>query len=70
MCLAVPMKIQKILWPRAEVSARGIIQDIDIQLVPKVEMGDYVLVHAGFAIQILDKEFARESLELWEGLTS
>ena len=62
------MKIQKILWPRAEVSARGIIQDIDIQLVPKVEMGDYVLVHAGFAIQILDKEFARESLELWEDL--
>ena len=62
------MKIQKILWPRAEVSARGIIQDIDIQLVPKVEMGDYVLVHAGFAIQILDKEFASESLELWEDL--
>lgn len=68
MCLAVPMKIEKIRWPMAEVSDRGVIQAIDIQLVPDVDVDDYVLVHAGFAIQILDKQLARENLELWGNL--
>jgi hydrogenase expression/formation protein HypC len=68
LCLAVPMKVKNIRWPIAEVSAQGLIKDVDIQLVPKVDIGDYVLVHAGFAIQIMDKDLARESLEIWEAL--
>lgn len=68
MCLAVPMKVKNIRWPVAEVTVGGLIKDVDIQLVPKVDIGDYVLVHAGFAIQIMDKELARESLEIWEAL--
>ena len=55
------MKVKNIRWPIAEVSAQGLIKDVDIQLVPKVDIGDYVLVHAGFAIQIMDKDLARES---------
>lgn len=68
MCLAVPMKVEKMMGPMAEVKAMGLLQNVDIQLVPKVKVGDYVLVHAGFAIQILDKNWAKESLELWETL--
>ena len=62
------MKVKNIRWPVAEVTVGGLIKDVDIQLVPKVDIGDYVLVHAGFAIQIMDKELARESLEIWEAL--
>ena len=62
------MKVKNIRWPMAEVTVGGLIKDVDIQLVPKVDIGDYVLVHAGFAIQIMDKELARESLEIWEAL--
>ena len=68
MCLAVPMEVKNIRWPMAEVTVGGLIKDVDIQLVPKVDIGDYVLVHAGFAIQIMDKDLARESLEIWEAL--
>ena len=60
MCLAVPMKVKNIRWPIAEVSAQGLIKDVDIC--------DYVIVHAGFVIQIMDKELERESLEIWEAL--
>jgi len=68
LCLAIPMKIEDIKWPMAIVSHQGLVKKIDIQLVPTVKKGDYVLVHGGFAIQTLDTNIARESIDIWESL--
>ena len=70
MCLAVPMKVKNIRWPNAEVLAEYLRREVNIQLVPRVNIGDYVLVHAGFAIQVIDGKWAKENLELWEQIKS
>ncbi|MFW6141955.1 MAG: HypC/HybG/HupF family hydrogenase formation chaperone [Candidatus Saliniplasma sp.] len=64
MCLAVPGKIQKIDGDNARIDFGGVTRDANISLVD-VEVGDYVIVHAGYAIQYLDEEEARKSLEAW-----
>lgn len=66
MCVAVPAKVLKIEEPWAEVELSGNTFKINMMLTPEVKLGDYVLIHAGFSIQHLDPEEARESLELWE----
>ncbi|MBN1781170.1 HypC/HybG/HupF family hydrogenase formation chaperone [bacterium] len=66
MCLAVPMRIVKIDGNSAVAEAGEISQTIDIQLVPSIQLNDYVIVHAGFAIQKMDESYAREALELFE----
>ncbi|MDD3629066.1 MAG: HypC/HybG/HupF family hydrogenase formation chaperone [Candidatus Humimicrobiaceae bacterium] len=58
MCLAIPAKIIKINKNLAEVESMGIKKEVDITLVPDAVKGDYVIVHAGFAIQIIDKKEA------------
>jgi len=65
MCLAVPAKIMKINGEVAEVDfGEGILREVNIALVePRV--GEYVLVHAGYAITVVDKEEAEETLRLW-----
>ena len=68
MCLAIPMKVKNINWPMAEVLAEGLCQEVNIEIVPNVGIGDYVLVHAGFAIQVVDSKGAKESLQLWKQL--
>ena len=65
MCLAIPVKIIKIDGDKAEVEASGITKEASLKLLPDVNVGDYVLIHAGFAIQKLDEEQAMESLKLW-----
>jgi hydrogenase expression/formation protein HypC len=65
MCLAIPGRIESIGEDRiAEVSILGIKRSISIDLVPTVAIGDFVLVHAGFAIEIVDEVFANETIEL------
>lgn len=64
MCLAIPMKIKKLLGEFAEVESGRLIRTINIQMLPHIKVGDYVLVHAGFAIQIVDPESARETLRI------
>ncbi len=61
MCLAVPGKILKVDNEFAKVSFQGIIKKINIQLVPDIKRGEYCLVHAGFAIEKIDKEYAKEA---------
>ncbi len=68
MCLAIPGKVNSISGERADIDFSGISRSIVISLVPGVKTGDYVLVHAGFAIQILDKNEAKETLKLFEEL--
>lgn len=64
MCLAIPMKIRKLKGEFAEVESGRLIRTINVQMLPHLKPGDYVLVHAGFAIQIVDPESAKETLRM------
>jgi len=64
MCLAIPMKVRRIKGEFAEVEAGRLTRTINIQMLPAVRVGDYVLVHAGFAIQRIDPARAKETLQL------
>ena len=66
MCLAVPVKIVKKIGDKATVDAGGVLKDISILLLPEVKIGDYVLLHAGFAIQNIDEKEAMETLKLMQ----
>ena len=61
MCVAVPTKIEAIEGNRATVSLAGATARVGIDLVPEAKVGDYVLIHAGFALTVLDEEDARET---------
>jgi hydrogenase expression/formation protein HypC len=66
MCLAIPARIIEIganAQARAEVG--GIVKEVNLSLVDGVEVGDYVIVHVGFALSRLDPEEARETLALF-----
>ena len=63
MCLAVPSKIVEINGTVAKVDVDGVIRETSIMLLDDVKIGDYVIVHAGFAINILDEEAALQTLE-------
>jgi hydrogenase expression/formation protein HypC len=66
MCLAVPMKIIKQDGFSATVEAGGIYREINLRLIEDAQIGDYVLVHAGFAIEKIDEHEAQETLKLME----
>lgn len=66
MCLAVPMRISRIDGRIATVEHAGLSQEAALDFVPAAKVGDYVLVHAGFAISVLDEAEARETLKLFE----
>jgi hydrogenase expression/formation protein HypC len=65
MCLAVPSKIVSIGENDiAQIDVMGVQRDCSIKLTPDAKPGDYVLVHAGFAIQIIEEQDATETLRL------
>jgi hydrogenase expression/formation protein HypC len=65
MCLAIPSKVVKIDNMVATVDVYGARRDVSLLLMPEeVRLGDYVLVHAGFAIQKVEKRYAEDSLNL------
>ncbi len=64
MCLAVPAKIIERKDMMATVEVDGINRNISMMLLPEAKEGDYILMHAGFAIQIIDEEEARITTEL------
>ncbi|MBU1147850.1 MAG: HypC/HybG/HupF family hydrogenase formation chaperone [Candidatus Omnitrophica bacterium] len=64
MCLAIPMKIKKIEGNRAIVSSGSVERRIAIDFLTNSKIGDYVMVHAGFAIEKLDPKQAEETLEI------
>jgi hydrogenase expression/formation protein HypC len=68
MCLAVPARIVSIEEQEAEVDLGGARRRIGLQLVPEARVGDYVLVHTGFAINVLDPEEAEATLRLFREL--
>jgi len=66
MCLAIPGLIKSIEDKEAEAEFGGITRRISLWLTPEAKVGDYVLVHTGYAINILDEEEAEETLTLLE----
>ncbi|MFP4039999.1 MAG: HypC/HybG/HupF family hydrogenase formation chaperone [Desulfosudaceae bacterium] len=64
MCLAIPSRIVEIQSNVATIDVEGVRRQASLMLVEDARVGDYVIVHAGFAIQILDESAARESLQL------
>ena len=68
MCLAVPMRLIQKTGVKGQVETGGVTRDVGLDFLPDVEVGDYVLVHAGFAIQRLDEDEALKTLELFAEL--
>ena len=70
MCLAIPAKVVEIKGDIAKVDfGAGTLRDVNVSLV-EAKMGEYVIVHAGYAIQVLDQKAAEETLQLWNKLLS
>ncbi len=65
MCLAVPVRVLKIDGLKALVELGGLTRQASIMLVPDTQVGDYVILHAGFAIQKLDEREAEETIRLF-----
>ncbi len=69
MCLAVPGKIVSLdEGAQATINVMGVTRDISVRLTPEAQVDDYVLVHAGFAIQVIDAEEAAETIRILQEL--
>jgi len=68
MCLAIPMRVVSISGPVAQVEEGGVRREVRVDLIEGVAVGDYVIVHAGVAIDKLDPAEAEETLRLLEEL--
>jgi hydrogenase expression/formation protein HypC len=68
MCLAIPALIKSIDGQHAEVVIGGINRGISLRLTPDAQIGEYVLVHTGYAISIVDQAEAQETLKLFHKL--
>jgi hydrogenase expression/formation protein HypC len=64
MCLAVPVQVVSIEGNEAEVEIGGVRRQVSIMLTPEVKVGDYVLLHTGYAINVIDEAEAQETLKL------
>ncbi len=68
MCLAIPARIVEIHGDVASVDfGGGVLREVNVALV-EAKVGEYVLVHAGYAIQVVDRKEAEETLRLWNEL--
>ena len=68
MCLAVPLRLTEIHGKDAVGEALGVRRSVRVDFIPEPQVGDYVIVHAGFAIERLPEQQAMEDLETWEEL--
>lgn len=65
MCLAIPALVAELKDDGlATVDILGVTRDIAVDLTPQVQVGDYVLVHAGFSIEVVDAQYAQETIDL------
>ncbi|MFO8008259.1 MAG: HypC/HybG/HupF family hydrogenase formation chaperone [Candidatus Brocadiia bacterium] len=69
MCWAVPAQIIEIDGEVGRVELSGTVREVGLQLLEAPQVGDWVLIHAGFAIQKVDKEEAEETLRLLEEIS-
>ncbi len=64
MCLAIPALVKSIDGYKAIVDIDGVRREVSLQLTPEARVGDYVLLHTGYAINIIDAAEAEETLKL------
>jgi hydrogenase expression/formation protein HypC len=64
MCLAIPALIKSIDGYQAEADIEGVTRQVSLQLTPEARVGDYVLLHTGYAISVIDPAEAEETLQL------
>ena len=64
MCLAIPMKLTLVQGREGKACVDGVSRTVALDLVPDAKVGEYVIVHAGYAIQVLDEASAKETLQL------
>ncbi|WAC06536.1 MAG: HypC/HybG/HupF family hydrogenase formation chaperone [Thermodesulfobacteriota bacterium] len=69
MCLAVPSQVKSIEGPYAEVEIGGVSRNVSIILTPDVKVGDYILVHTGYAIGVVDEDEAQATIKLFNELS-
>jgi len=69
-CLAIPVQIVSIEDSEAEAEIGNVKRRINIRLTPEVKIGDYVLLHTGYAINVIDEAEARETLRLLEEIAN
>jgi hydrogenase expression/formation protein HypC len=68
MCLAIPAKIMNLNGEKANVDfGQGVLREVNVSLV-EAKVGEYVLVHAGYAIQVIEEKEAQETLSLWKSI--
>jgi hydrogenase expression/formation protein HypC len=70
MCLAVPVRIISIDGDEAEVEIGGVKQRIGITLTPEAKTGDYVLLHAGYALNVINEAEAQETLKIFQEIAN
>jgi hydrogenase expression/formation protein HypC len=70
MCLSIPAKIISIDGTMAEVSAGGALFKAGLHMIENASVGDYILLHAGFAIQKISESEAKETLRLFEEMNN
>lgn len=68
MCLALPGKVVKVLKDTAEVEILGATREVAIDFIKEVNVGDYLLIHTGCAIDKIDEEEAIKTIELFQEL--
>ena len=70
MCLAVPVKVVSIEGAEAEVEISGVKRRVSIVLTPEAKVGDYVLLHTGYAINVINEAEAQETLQILEEMAN
>ena len=70
MCLAIPALVKSLEGHQAVVDIDGVTREVSIQLTPDVKVGDYVLLHTGYAINVIDPVEAEETLKLLKEISA
>ncbi|MDI6785728.1 MAG: HypC/HybG/HupF family hydrogenase formation chaperone [bacterium] len=70
MCLGIPGKVIDIEGAMAKVEIGAAHREISLQLLPETKVGNYVIIHAGFAIQLINEEEAKKTLDLLDSISN
>lgn len=70
MCIAIPLRVLSIEGDEAVAEVDGVERTVSLMMTPEATVGDYVIVHAGFAIQVLDRQEAEENLAILRRMAS
>ncbi len=68
MCIGIPAKVIELSGDKGKVDYQGVVRETSFIMLPEAKVGDYVILHAGFAIKLLSEEDAKETLGMIEEL--